>query len=68
MADHPYLSLAETGFWSSAVARREMHDISGLWTAPFPIRPQTQIVTFGSCFAQHFSRALVARGFSWLDA
>lgn len=45
-----------------------MLDISGLWKAPFRISPKTRIATYGSCFAQHFSKALVARGHTWLDA
>ena len=45
-----------------------MLDITDLWSAPFPIGPRTSIATYGSCFAQYFSRALVARGFSWLNA
>ena len=45
-----------------------MLDIDELWSAPFRIGQQESIATFGSCFAQHFSRALVSRGFTWLDA
>lgn len=45
-----------------------MFDISELWEPSFPIKRKGKIVTFGSCFAQHFSRALVKRGFNWLDA
>jgi hypothetical protein len=65
---NPYETLPEQAFWAPAVAKRHMLDIQGLWTAPFPITPKTRITTYGSCFAQHFSRALVARGYSWLDA
>ncbi|MEI8180824.1 GSCFA domain-containing protein [Aestuariivirga sp.] len=45
-----------------------MLDIAGLWKAPFRIDRQTQVATYGSCFAQHFSRSLVERGYSWLNA
>lgn len=45
-----------------------MLEIDGLWESPFPIDPDTRIATYGSCFAQHFSRALVSRGFTWLNA
>lgn len=41
--------------------------ISGLWQPRLRIKARTRIVTAGSCFAQHFSRALVARGYNWLD-
>lgn len=65
---NPYSSLEGRAFWSPAVGKRSMFDISELWAAPFPITRKSRIATFGSCFAQHFSRALVARGFTWLDA
>ena len=32
------------------------------------IGPQDKIITAGSCFAQHISRALRARGYNWLNA
>ncbi|MFC6196465.1 GSCFA domain-containing protein [Ponticaulis profundi] len=65
---HPYKSLEPRSFWAPAVGQRNMLDIDSLWKAPFAITKQKKIVTFGSCFAQHFSKALVARGFTWLDA
>ncbi|MCF3974711.1 GSCFA domain-containing protein [Paracoccus salsus] len=65
---NPYTDLPQDAFWSPAVAQKHMLDISGLWKAPFPISTKTRIATYGSCFAQHFSRALVARGYSWLNA
>ena len=42
--------------------------ISGLWQPKFRIAPKHKVVTAGSCFAQHFSRALAARGYKWFDA
>ena len=68
MSQNPYQSLEAKAFWSPAVAKRNMFDISDLWVAPFPITQSTKITTYDSCFAQHFSRALVARGFRWIDA
>jgi hypothetical protein len=65
---HPYEKLPERHFWSSAVAKRNMFDIEQLWEPRFPIEPTHQVATFGSCFAQHFGRALSARGFNWLIA
>ncbi|MBF9058680.1 GSCFA family protein [Rhodobacterales bacterium HKCCSP123] len=67
MADHPYTHLPKRAFWSPAVAAPHMLDISGLWGSPFQITPRDRIVTYGSCFAQHFSRALTARGYCWHD-
>lgn len=63
----PYESLPEQAFWASGVGRRNALEIAGLWTPKFPITPRMPIATYGSCFAQHFSRALVARGFTWID-
>ncbi len=64
---NPYSSLPPRAFWAPSVAKKHMNDISDLWQAPFPIRERYRFVTFGSCFAQHFSRALVARGLKWSD-
>lgn len=64
---NPYSDLPARAFWSPAVAKKHMNDIQDLWRAPFPIRKKDGFVTYGSCFAQHFSRALVVRGLSWRD-
>lgn len=64
---HPYSDLPERQFWSTAVGRREALDIRDLWTPKFRIVPKDRVVTFGSCFAEHFSRALVGRGWGWTD-
>lgn len=63
---HPYENLEEKFFWSTAVARRNMFDISDLWDPRFDIVQETEVVTFGSCFAQHIGRALRQNGFNWL--
>lgn len=64
---HPYESLPPDRFWRTGVAELPALSISGLWQPKFRIKARTRIVTAGSCFAQHFSRALVARGYNWLD-
>jgi len=63
---NPYQDLDEKYFWATAIAKRSMFDISGLWVPKFKISPTTKVVTYGSCFAQHIGKALEARGFSWL--
>ena len=65
---HPYENLPEDRYWRTAVGNRGPFQIEGLWKPKFRIRKRTTIVTAGSCFAQHFSRALVARGYRWHDA
>lgn len=64
---HPYETLPDDRFWRTGVAERDAMEISGLWKPKWDIRRRTRIVTAGSCFAQHFSRALVARRYRWLD-
>lgn len=64
---NPYESLPADRFWRTGVAELDALDISGLWRPKPRIRHRTRIVTAGSCFAQHFSRALVARRHRWLD-
>ena len=62
---HPYQDIDERYFWSTAVAKRSMFDISQLWDPKFNIDKNASVVTFGSCFAQHIGRALASRGFNW---
>ena len=64
---HPYETLPEDRFWRSAVAERDALEITGLWKPRHQIGRRTRIVTAGSCFAQHFAKALVARRYRWLD-
>lgn len=64
---HPYETLPEDRFWRSAVADRDALEITGLWKPKFQVKRRTRIVTAGSCFAQHFSKALVARRHRWQD-
>ena len=63
----PYETLPEDRFWRTAVAERDALEIAGLWQPRYPIKRRTRIVTAGACFAQHFSKALVARRYRWLD-
>lgn len=65
---HPYESLPDKSFWSTAVARRNMFDIGELWDPRFVFDPRMKVATFGSCFAQHIGKALEARGFNWFVA
>lgn len=65
---HPYKSLDDKSFWSPAVAKRNMFDISDLWVPSFPINPRHKVVTFGSCFAQHIGKSLHSRGFDYYVA
>lgn len=65
---HPYESLDEKFFWATAVAKRNMFDIAGLWDPKFKVGRLMRVVTYGSCFAQHIGRALASQGFNWFIA
>ena len=64
---HPYETLPEDRFWRMAVGAREALAIEGLWKPKLKITRRTHIVTAGSCFAQHFAKALRARRYRWID-
>lgn len=63
---NPYQSLGKSSFWSTAVTKKNVFDLSGLWTPKFEIRKDTKIASFGSCFAQHIGTALSLHGLNWL--
>lgn len=64
---NPYKELPARAFWSPAVAQRSPFDITELWEPRFAFSNKTRIATFGSCFAQHFGRALRRNGWHWMD-
>lgn len=63
---NPYDDLPEKAFWKTAVSTKNPFDIHQLWRPKFKIRPKHNVVTFGSCFAQHIGKALKQRGYTWL--
>lgn len=65
---NPYASMPGRAFWRTAVADRHPLHVAELWVPKHPINPADKIVTFGSCFAQHFGRSLATRGYGWHDA
>ena len=64
----PYSSLPPRAFWRSAVAEVGVFGLSELWSSGWQLPSDARFSTFGSCFAQHISRALIARKMGWLDA
>lgn len=62
---NPYEALGSRAFWRSAVGGRSAFDMSELWIPKYQIARNKPWVTFGSCFAQHLSAALVRNGFDW---
>ncbi len=67
MSDHPYRNLPDHAFWHQAISSRNPLDIAGLYRPKFKIRRHQKIATAGSCFAQHFSRALIRRNCVFVD-
>jgi hypothetical protein len=60
---NPYTILPDHAFWRKAIADKSPFDINGLWQPKAIITKQDPVVTYGSCFAQHISKALNERGF-----
>ena len=64
----PYAELEPRAYWRTGVAMQEPKVVQGLYRRKFPIARTDNIVTAGSCFAQHVSRQLKQRGCAILDA
>lgn len=67
MDAHPYTNLPKRAFWHGSVSGRNCLDIKDVYDPKFEITQSHKIATAGSCFAQHFSRALRARGCNFLN-
>jgi GSCFA family len=65
---HPYANLPPEAYWRSAVAETGLYGMKGLWKSRWVLPSDARFSTFGSCFAQHISRALVARDIGWINA
>lgn len=65
---HPYADLPPEAYWRTAVAEAGLYGMKGLWASRWVLPSDARFATFGSCFAQHISRALVARQIGWIDA
>jgi hypothetical protein len=63
----PYENLPRTAFWRTGVVGQNPEAIAGLYTPRFTFDRSTPIATSGSCFSQHLSRYLRARGFAVVD-
>jgi len=63
----PYSDLEPHAFWRTAVAEAGIFGMSGLWKSGWTLPGDAAFATYGSCFAQHISRALIARDLNWLN-
>lgn len=68
MPENPYKSVGSNGYWRSGVADVGVFGLSNLWKAPWALPENAGFITFGSCFAQHMSRALTYRKMNWINA
>ena len=64
----PYATLPRDAFWRTGVAEPGLSGLENLWRAKWSLPANAQFATYGSCFAQHISRALQARGVAWVNA
>jgi hypothetical protein len=64
--EHPYRNRPATAFWRSAVAGAPGGVVEPVTELPFTLSPADAVATAGSCFAQHISRHLRARGWNTL--
>jgi hypothetical protein len=63
----PYSGMPARSFWKTGVCEQDWEATSDLYRRKFEITPVSRIMTAGSCFAQHVSRHMRARGFKVLD-
>jgi hypothetical protein len=64
---NPYTTLPPHAFWRTGVAEAGIFGLKDLWQSPWVLPRDARFATFGSCFAQHISRALRARKMGWID-
>jgi hypothetical protein len=62
---HPYRDAPDERWWRT-LASTDPADVDPVIAMPFRIARTDRIVSAGSCFAQHLSRHLRARGFTYL--
>ncbi|MFE9082448.1 GSCFA domain-containing protein [Brevundimonas sp. NPDC003935] len=64
--DNPYRAQPDHAFWSRAVGHVAAEDVDPVVAPRFALGRDDQIVTAGSCFAQHISRSLQSQGYRYL--
>lgn len=67
-AKTPYSNLPAKAFWRSGVAEAGLFGLANLWKSKWSLPADARFATFGSCFAQHISRAMMTRKMNWLNA
>lgn len=65
MAIHPYKNLPEHCFWRASIASVLPDEVDPVVRPKFKITHSDNVVTAGSCFAQHIARYLQKSGFTY---
>lgn len=65
---NPYAACPATQYWQQSVAQPESQDVAPVAAHTGIVRPDSRVATAGSCFAQHISKTLVARGMHYYVA
>ena len=65
---NPYVGRPGSAFWERGVAKSSRPVPENLYRPKWAIPKSANIVTAGSCFAQHIGRRLAAAGFAIVDA
>lgn len=68
MGKSPYSDLPEKAFWRKAVAEKGLFNYQDLWRSKWQLPEDARFSTYGSCFAQHISRALIRHEMNWVNA
>ncbi len=68
MTPTPYAQLAAHKFWRTGVSQRNVTEYESFWSSKWELPESAQFSTYGSCFAQHISRALKERKLGWVNA
>ncbi len=63
----PYQNLPRRQFWRTSVAKAKGY-YEEIYAPKFLVKPEENIMTAGSCFAQHIARHFLKRGFKVIDA
>ena len=68
MTNTPYSKLQSHAFWRTGVTEKTPATYQNLWQSKWELPSDAAFATYGSCFAQHISRALTAKEIPWVNA
>lgn len=65
---NPYSDLPPRAFWRTGVTEPGIWGLRDIWQSRWQLGSGAGFATYGSCFAQHISKALVQRQLNWVNA